>query len=73
VGAEASISAAVARAYAASPHSFLVGGIALLVAIQLVSLGIISAQQKRYFEETFHLGTSILSRTSNLDPKAFSR
>ncbi|MCP3996647.1 MAG: glycosyltransferase family 2 protein [bacterium] len=65
LGAEASFSAAVARAYAFSPHSFLVGGIALLVAIQLVSLGIISAQQKRYFEEIFHLGTSILSRTND--------
>lgn len=63
-GAEATFSAAVARAYAFSPHSFLVGGITLLVAIQLVSLGIISAQQKRYFEESFHLGTSILSRTN---------
>lgn len=62
-GAEASFSAAVARAYAFSPHSFIVGGIALLVAIQLVSLGIISAQQKRYFEESFHLGTSILAST----------
>ena len=72
-GAEASFSAAVARAYAFSPHSFLVGGIALLVAIQLVSLGIISAQQKRYFEETFHLGTSILSRTNDLDPERFTR
>ncbi len=60
-GAEASISAAIARAYAFSPHSFLVGGVALLVAIQLVSLGIISAQQKRYFEENFHLGTSVFS------------
>ena len=66
-GAEASFSAAVARAYDFSPHSFLVGGIALLVAIQLISLGIISAQQKRYFEETFHLGTSILSRTPPLN------
>lgn len=63
-GAEASFSAAVARAYAFSPHSFIVGGIALLTAIQLVSLGIMSAQQKRYFEEIFHLGTSILSRTN---------
>ena len=65
-GAESSFSAAVARAYALSPHSFLVGGISLLVAIQLVSLGIISAQQKRYFEETFHLGTSVLSSTIGL-------
>lgn len=67
-GAEASFSAAVARAYDFSPHSFIVGGIALLVAIQLVSLGIVSAQQKRYFEETFHLGTTILGTTRGLPP-----
>ncbi len=68
-GAEASISAAIARAYAFSPHSFIVGGISLLVSIQLVSLGIISAQQKRYFEELFHLGTTVLSRTRDLPPQ----
>jgi len=68
-GAEASISAAIARAYDFSPHSFIVGGIALLVSIQLVNLGIISAQQKRYFEELFHLGTTILSRTRDLPPQ----
>ena len=71
-GAEASFSAAVARAYAFSPHSFIVGGISLLVSIQLVSLGIMSAQQKRYFEEIFHLGTSILSRTNDLPPRLSS-
>jgi glycosyltransferase involved in cell wall biosynthesis len=68
-GAEASFSAAVARAYAFSPHSFIVGGIALLVSIQLVSLGIMSAQQKRYFEELFHLGTTVLSKTRDLPPQ----
>ena len=72
-GAEASFSAAVARAYAFSPHSFLVGGIALLVSIQLVSLGIISAQQKRYFEEVFHLGTSILSSTNTIKNEVVNR
>jgi glycosyltransferase involved in cell wall biosynthesis len=72
-GAESSFSAAVARAYAFSPHSFLVGGIALLVSIQLVSLGIISAQQKRYFEETFHLGTSIFSSTNSVRDHLINR
>jgi len=62
-GHEASISAAIGRAYSFSPHSFIVGGVSLLTSIQLISLGIISAQQKRYFEELFHLGTSIFSRT----------
>jgi len=40
-----------------SPHAFIVGGIALLVAIQLISLGVLSAQSKRYFEELFYLGS----------------
>lgn len=56
------ISEAVKEAFEHTPHTFVVGGFALLVAIQLLSLGIISAQTKRYFEETFHLGTSIYAR-----------
>ena len=72
-GAEASFSAAVGRAYDFSPHSFIVGGVALLVAIQLISLGIISAQQKRYFEETFHLGTSVLASSRGVDVDQFTR
>ena len=45
------ITEAVGDAYQESPYSFLVGGIVLVVAIQLISTGIISAQNKRYFEE----------------------
>ncbi len=54
-----SFSDAVAASFDKSPHSFIVGGISLLVAFQLISLGILSMQSKRYFEELFHLGTSI--------------
>ena len=50
-------SQAVGDVFSRSPHAFIVGGIALLVAIQLVSLGVLSAQSKRYFEELFHLGS----------------
>ncbi len=52
-------SEAVAEAFRLSPHSFLVGGFALIFALQLLSLGILAMQSKRYFEEVFHLGTSI--------------
>jgi glycosyltransferase involved in cell wall biosynthesis len=52
-------SAAVAEAFKLSPHSFLVGGFGLIFSLQLVSLGILAMQSKRYFEEIFHLGTSI--------------
>jgi glycosyltransferase involved in cell wall biosynthesis len=41
------------------PQTFLVGGITFLAAIQFLSLGFLSLQSKRYFEELFHLGTSL--------------
>lgn len=53
-------SQALSDAYNSAPYQFVVGGIALLVAIQLISLGILSLQSKRYFEELFHLGTTVL-------------
>ncbi len=42
-----------------NPQSFLVGGITFIIAIQFLSLGFMSLQNKRYFEELFHLGTSL--------------
>ena len=59
-------SVALSAAFQESPHTFVVGGISLMVAIQLLSLGILASQHKRYFEELFHLGTSIYkARTDN--------
>jgi len=46
---------AVAAAFSLSPHAFIVGGFALMISIQMISLGILSLQKKRYFEELFHL------------------
>jgi glycosyltransferase involved in cell wall biosynthesis len=45
--------------FSKNPQSFLVGGITFLAAIQFLSLGFMSLQSKRYFEEIFHLGTAI--------------
>lgn len=59
---------AVLAAFELSPHSFVVGGIALIVAFQLVSLGFLSAQNKRYFDELFHLGTAVLREELGLGP-----
>jgi glycosyltransferase involved in cell wall biosynthesis len=42
-----------------NPQSFLVGGVTFLAAIQFLGLGFLSLQSKRYFEELFHMGTSI--------------
>lgn len=50
---------AVAAAFQQSPHTFVMGGMFLMMAIQLFSLGILSMQNKRYFEEVFYLGSSI--------------
>jgi glycosyltransferase involved in cell wall biosynthesis len=52
-------SAAVAAAYQQYPHTFIVGGLMLMLAVQLISLGILALQSKSYFEEVFHLGTAI--------------
>ena len=59
------LSAAMAAAFNQSPHSFIVGGISLMVAIQLISLGILALQSKRYFEEIFHLGSTIYKTKLN--------
>jgi glycosyltransferase involved in cell wall biosynthesis len=53
------LSQAVGEAFRLSPHSFIVGGILLMVAIQLTSLGFLAYQKKRYFAELFHLGSSV--------------
>jgi glycosyltransferase involved in cell wall biosynthesis len=52
-------SEAVAMTFDEGPHAFIVGGISLLLSVQLLSLGILASQSKRYFEEMFHLATSI--------------
>ena len=53
------VSAAVAQAYAQYPHTFVVGLLSLMLAIQLISLGILALQNKKYFEEIFHLGLTM--------------
>lgn len=53
------LSDAIASAFSQAPHTFIVGGISLMVGLQLFSLGIIALQNKRYFEELFHLGSAI--------------
>ena len=38
----------------------LLGEIGMLLGVLMCSMGIMALQAKRYFEELFHLGTSIL-------------
>ena len=55
-------SAAVAAAYRDFPHTFIVGLLSLMLAIQLIGLGILAMQSKNYFEEVFHLGSRLAGR-----------
>jgi glycosyltransferase involved in cell wall biosynthesis len=52
-------SEAVGAAFKLAPHAFIVGGFALMVAIQLVSLGLLALQKKRYFAELFYLASTM--------------
>jgi glycosyltransferase involved in cell wall biosynthesis len=52
----------LATQFKQNPQSFLVGGITFLAAIQFLSLGFLSLQSKRYFDEIFHLGTSLMKQ-----------
>ncbi|MGB8953492.1 MAG: glycosyltransferase family 2 protein [Candidatus Aminicenantales bacterium] len=53
------LSEAIGAAFKISPHAFVVGGFALMVAIQLISLGLLALQKKRYFAELFYLNSMI--------------
>jgi glycosyltransferase involved in cell wall biosynthesis len=59
-------SQAIGYVFNRRPHAFFVGGITLILSIQILSLGFISLQKKRYFEELFHLNTSIYKEINNL-------
>ena len=60
-------SVAVSQAYQAFPHTFIVAGLSSMLAIQLISLGVLSLQSKQYFEEVFHLGSTIYGHLREKD------
>lgn len=57
---KAHMSDAVAIAYGRYPHTFIVGLLSLMLAIQLTGMAMMSLQNKRYFDELFHLGSTLL-------------
>lgn len=67
-------SVAVGQAYQAFPHTFIVGGLSAMLAIQLISLGVLSLQSKQYFEELFHLASvmyqHLRERPATVSPEA---
>lgn len=61
------LSEAVAKAFQLSPHAFIIGGISVMLAVQLFSLGVLALQVKQYFEELFHFGTRVYSQSRELE------
>jgi hypothetical protein len=61
-GFDARLTRAFADTWLERPQSFIIGGVTLLLAVQLITLGLLVTQAKRYFEELFHLGSSVLRR-----------
>ncbi len=59
-GIDYSWSNAFALAYAEFPHTFIIGFLSAMLAIQLIGLGLLTLQSKKYFEELFHLGSTRL-------------
>jgi hypothetical protein len=54
-------SQAIGAAYRMRTHAFFIGGITLILAVQVLSLGFLSLQKKRYYEELFHLSSNLLN------------
>jgi hypothetical protein len=61
------LSNAISEVFRNRPHAFFIGGFALLISLQLISIGFLSLQSKRYFEELFHLSTNIHKKQNNLN------
>jgi glycosyltransferase involved in cell wall biosynthesis len=58
-GLENRVTWAVGAAFREYPYTFVIGLISTVLAIQLLSLGIVVLQSREYFREIFHLGTRV--------------
>lgn len=59
---------AVANAFQQAPHTFILGGMLLMLSIQLFSLGILAVQSKSYFEEIFYLASAVYRQGAQQRP-----
>ena len=50
---------AVSKVFSQRPYSFLVGGVCLIISFQFMGTGFLSLQNKRYFDELFHISTNL--------------
>jgi hypothetical protein len=61
-------SAALAQAYASYPHTFIIGLLSLMLSFQLLGMGMLALQSKKYFEEVFYMGISLNRSSKDLPP-----
>ncbi|MGH8250848.1 MAG: glycosyltransferase family 2 protein [Steroidobacteraceae bacterium] len=54
------LSAALALAYRQYPHTYIIGLLSLMLSLQLIGMAFLSMQNKKYFDELFHLGSTLL-------------
>lgn len=59
-------SAAIAQVFSERPHAFFVAGTTLMVAFQFLGIGFLSLQNKRYFDELFHISSNQLRRLKDV-------
>ena len=55
-----------AHAWQLRPQTFIIAGFSFVIAVQLITLGVLAAQAKRYFEELF-FALAQRNRTSGAD------
>ena len=60
-------SEAIATVFQQRPYSFFVGGITFIVSLILIAIGFLSLQNKRYFEELFHMNTKLQRQLQKLN------
>jgi len=64
-----SFSFSLAKQFQKNPQSFIVGGITFLASLQFLGFGFLSLQNKRYFEELFHLCSGVKKQIEREDTK----
>jgi len=58
IDVNASREAAFATAYNNNPHTYLTGLSSIIISVQLLSLGVLSLQNKRNYEDLYHLSSA---------------
>jgi len=61
-GFDTRVTEGFAQAWKLRPQTFIIAGFTFVVAVQMITLGLLAAQAKRYFEELFYAATQHAKR-----------